>query len=76
MGRDIIAAGVVICRDEFPLADCVTLVRNGLAIPEDEECRVACDRTEEQLTEAREAMDKMLNPPDETEEEDDDEDDD
>lgn len=76
MGRDVIAAGVVICREEFPLADCVTLVLNGLAIPEDEECRAACNRTESQLQDAREAMEKLLNPPEEDEEDYEDEEDD
>ena len=60
LGRDVIAAGVVICKEEFPLADCVTLVQNGLAIPEDEECRLACNRTEHQLAAARMAMTKLL----------------
>ena len=60
LGRDVIAAGVVICKEEFSLADCVTLVQNGLAIPEDEECRLACNRTEQQLAAARMAMTKLL----------------
>ena len=70
-GRDVIAPGVVICRDEFPLADCVTLVLNGMAIPDDEECRLACNRSESQLQAARDAMERMLNPPVEDEEDDD-----
>lgn len=61
-GREVIATGTVICRDEFPLADCVTLVLNGLAIPEDDECRKACNRTDSEITAAREAMDRLLNP--------------
>jgi hypothetical protein len=73
-GRDVIAPGVVICKDEFPLADCVRLVLNGLAIPDDEECRLACNRTESQLQAARDAMDRMLNPLVEDEEDDDTED--
>ena len=38
----------------------LTLVQNGLAIPEDEECRLACNRTEHQLAAARMAMTKLL----------------
>ena len=75
VGREVIAPGVIICRDEFALADCVTLVLNGLAIPFDDECRAACNRTETQLQAAREAMDKMLNPPADDEEGEDEEDD-
>jgi len=70
-GRDVIAPGVVICREEFPLADCVTLVLNGLAIPEDDECRLACNRSDAQLQAARDAMEKLLNPPVEDEDDDD-----
>jgi len=69
-GRDVIAPGVVICRDEFPLADCVTLVLNGMAIPDDDECRLACNRSESQLQAARDAMERMLNPLVEDEEDD------
>lgn len=60
LGREVIAPGVVICRDEFPLADCVKLVQNGLAVPEDEECRAACNRTESELQTARDAMTNLL----------------
>jgi hypothetical protein len=74
LGREVIKTGTVICRDEFPLADCVTLVLNGLATPEDEECRKACNRTDAEIAAAKAAMDKMLNPP--VEESDEDESDD
>lgn len=60
LGRKVIASGTIICRDEFPLADCVKLVLNGLAIPEDDECRMGCNRTESQLQAAREAMADLL----------------
>ena len=60
LGRKVIAAGTVICRNEFPLADCVTLVLNGLATPEDDECRNGCNRTDAQLAAAKLAMDKLL----------------
>jgi len=70
MGRDIIAKGTVICRDEFALADCVTLVLNGLAVPVDDECRAACNLDAAQIAAKVAAMEKMLHPP---EDEDDDE---
>lgn len=60
LGREVIAAGTIVCRDEFPLADCVKLVQNGLAVPEDEECRRGCNRTEAQLQAAQDAMTKLL----------------
>lgn len=60
LGRKVIAPGVVICKDEFPLANCVSLCLNGLAIPEDEECRLACNRTEMELQAARQAMTDLL----------------
>lgn len=60
LGREVIAPGVVICRDEFPIADCVKLVQNGLAVPLDEECRLACNRTEAELQAARDAMTNLL----------------
>lgn len=59
-GKKVIRSGTVICCDEFPLADCVTLVLNGLAVPEDDECRKACNRSEAQIAAAKEAMDRLL----------------
>lgn len=59
-GKKVIRSGTVICRDEFALADCVTLVLNGLAVPEDDECRKACNRSEAQIAAAKEAMDRLL----------------
>lgn len=59
-GKKMIRSGTVICRDEFALADCVTLVLNGLAVPEDDECRKACNRSEAQIAAAKEAMDRLL----------------
>ena len=73
MGRGIIAKGTMICRDAFALADCVTLVLNGLAVPVDDECRAACNVSEAQIAAKVEAMEKMLHPP---EDDDDDEEDD
>ena len=60
--------------DEFSLANCVALVQNGLASPEDEECRAACNRTASEITAAKEAMDRLLNGKGLPEDEDDDED--
>lgn len=60
IGKKVIKAGTVICRDEFPLADCVSLVLNGLASPADEECRNACNRSDAQIAAAKAAMDRLL----------------
>ena len=73
-GKKIIASGTLICHDEFPLANCVALVQNGLADPADEECRLACNRTESEIAVAKEAMDRLLNGKGSPEDEDDDED--
>lgn len=73
-GKKIIASGTLICRDEFSLANCVALVQNGLADPADEECRLACNRTESEIAVAKEAMDRLLNGKGSPEDEDDDED--
>lgn len=59
-GKKIIASGTLICRDEFPLANCVALVQNGLADPADEECRLACNRTELEIAVAKDAMNRLL----------------
>lgn len=75
MGRDIIAKGTVICKDEFPLADCVTLVLNGLAIPFDEECSKACNLTQVAIDAKIAAMEKMLHPKEDEDDEFEDEDD-
>jgi hypothetical protein len=60
LGRRVIASGTIICQKEFPLADCVSLVLNGLAVAEDDECRLACNRTDAELAAAKVAMDKLL----------------
>jgi hypothetical protein len=60
VGKKVIKAGTIICRDEFSLADCVSLVLNGLATPADEECRNACNRSEAQIMAAKAAMDRLL----------------
>ena len=73
MGRDIIAKGTVICRAEFALANCVSLVLNGLAVPFDDECRDACNLNEVQIAAKVAAMEKMLHPPEDDSEDDDEE---
>lgn len=60
VGKKVIKGGTIICRDEFPSADCVALVLNGLATPADEECRKACNRTDAEIAAAKEAMDRLL----------------
>lgn len=59
-GKKIIASGTLICHDEFPLANCVALVQNGLADPADEECKLACNRTASEIAAAKEAMNRLL----------------
>jgi hypothetical protein len=73
-GKKVIRAGTVICRDEFAMADCVTLVLNGLAVPADEDCRKACNRSEAQIAAAKEAMDRLLSGKGMVEDDEDDED--
>jgi hypothetical protein len=58
--KKIIPAGTLICRDEYPPADCVKLVQNGLAEPADDECRQACNMTAAQINDAKVAMDRLL----------------
>ena len=38
-------------------------VQNGMAVPEDEECRLRCKMTDEQMLAAQEARKRMLTPP-------------
>lgn len=59
-GKKIIASGTLICHDEFPLANCVALIQNGLADPADEESKLACNRTESEIAVAKEAMHRLL----------------
>lgn len=74
--KKVIPAGVVICKAEYPPADCVTLVLNGLATPEDDECRKACNRSDAQIAAAKEAMDRLLSGKGMAEDDDDDEEED
>lgn len=75
-GKRVILVGTVIDAASVPTADCVKLVRNGLAIPIDEECRAAAQRTDAQLTAAQIAMQKMLAIPPENDDEDNDDEED
>lgn len=58
-GRRRVAAGTVIDQSEHPETDCVRLVRNGEAIPLDDECRKACGMTVEQIDAAQAAQDRL-----------------
>lgn len=78
MGRKVIPAGTVICQAEYPPADCVALVRNGLADPVDDECRKAANRTQFELDAAKEAIERMYSGelPEDVDDDDDSEEDD
>jgi hypothetical protein len=58
-GRRRVAAGTSIDQHEHPETDCVRLVKNGEAVPIDDECRVACGMSSEQIDAAQAAQDKM-----------------
>lgn len=75
-GRRVVLSGTLIDQSECPTADCVRLVKMGLADPADDECRTACRMTPEQIAKAQLAQRKlmaMLPEPEDTEEEDEDE---
>lgn len=67
-GRRIVKSGTVIDEAVHLNADCVTLVRMGLGIPLDDECREASQRTWGQIVEAQEAIRKMYTIPKEDDE--------
>ena len=58
-GRRRVAAGTLIDQCEHPETDCVRLVKNGEAVPIDDECRVACGMTTYQIDAAQAAQDKL-----------------
>lgn len=60
LGRPVIANGTVIDEAECPTADCVRLVKSGMAVPLDDECREACKMTDTQIAAAQAAVDKMM----------------
>ena len=75
--RRFIPAGTEIDQTAHPETNCVALVRNGEAVPLDEECREACRMTQAQIDAAVCAQYRMHTPngADTTEEGDDDEED-
>ena len=75
--RRFIPAGTEIDQTAHPETNCVALVRNGEAVPLDDECRAACRMTQAQIDAAVRAQYRMHTPngADTTEEGDDDEDD-
>lgn len=73
-GRRVIATGTIVDQAKHPITRPAHDVRNGIAIPLDDECREACGRTPEQIDAAQRAVTKMYAPPSVAEEEDDDND--
>jgi hypothetical protein len=51
-GRRLVPAGTIIDQAEHPETNCVALVRNGEAVPMDEECREAARMTAAQVAAA------------------------
>lgn len=75
-GLRVVLAGTVIDEAECPTADCVKLVKMGLADPADEECRAAVNMTPEQIAKAQLAQRKlagMVSEPEDDDDEDEDE---
>lgn len=58
-GRRIVAAGTLIDQTQHPETNCVALVRNGEAVPMDEECRLAAAMTADQIARAVAARAKL-----------------
>lgn len=58
-GRRIVAAGTLIDQSEHPETNCVALVRNGEAVPMDEECRLATAMSADQIARAVAARAKL-----------------
>lgn len=76
-GLRVVLAGTLIDEEECPTADCVKLVKMGLADPADDECRAAVNMTPEQIARAQLAQRKLTGiapePEDDTDDEDEDE---
>jgi len=51
-GRRVIPSGTIIDQGEHPETRCVALVRNGEAVPMDDECREACEMSAQQIAAA------------------------
>ena len=73
-GLRVVLAGTMIDEAECPTADCVKLVKMGLADPADDECRAAVNMTPEQIAKAQLAQRKLTPMAPESEEDDEDED--
>ena len=58
-GRRFVPAGTIIDQGEHPEANCVALVRNGEAVPMDDECREAAKMTATQVAAAVAARAKL-----------------
>lgn len=57
--RRYVAAGTIIDQHEHPETNCVALVRNGEAVPMDEECREAAQMTAAQVAAAVTARERL-----------------
>ena len=57
--RRIVAAGTIIDQSEHPETNIVALIRNGEAVPIDDEARDACQMTPQQIAAAQAAISKM-----------------
>lgn len=57
--RRIVAAGTIIDQTEHPETNIVALIRNGEAVPIDDEAREACQMTPQQIAAAQAAIAKM-----------------
>ena len=57
--RRFVPAGTIIDQAEHPETNCVALVRNGEAVPMDDECREAARRTATQVAAAVAARAKL-----------------
>lgn len=73
--RRFVPAGTEIDQDVHPETNCVALVRNGEAVPLDDECRKACSMTQAQIEAAVRANHKLYSPEETQTEEDDEQDD-
>ena len=74
-GLRVVLAGTLIDEAECPTADCVKLVKMGLADPADDECRAAVNMTPEQIAKAQLAQRKLTPMMPELETDDDDDED-
>lgn len=73
--RRFVPAGTEIDQELHPETNCVALVRNGEAVPLDDECREACSMTQAQIEAAVRANHKLYSPEETQTEEDDEQDD-